>query len=185
MHGSTGERSVAIQAERHSSEAYDADKRCLDIHDPPEQLPRDRLSSVIRQKLHRHERSAVVAGLFAPASVHDPPACSRRAQSPYARTGALTPKPWSPCTIFSGVGSRRSRFWKRTSNAPNPKIFSIHIRATCCERTFDTKSVSWLSSLHAQTSPQPRPRRSPGPLRMLHAEPWVVGQGDVERADGS
>ena len=29
------------------------------------------------------------------------------------------------------------------------------------------------------------PRRSLGPLRMLHAEPWVVGQGDVERADGS
>eukprot|EP00966_Prymnesium_polylepis_P312276 7215783-Prymnesium_polylepis.1 len=29
------------------------------------------------------------------------------------------------------------------------------------------------------------PRRSPGPLRMLHAKPWVVVQGDVERADGS
>eukprot|EP00966_Prymnesium_polylepis_P293912 6787969-Prymnesium_polylepis.1 len=29
------------------------------------------------------------------------------------------------------------------------------------------------------------PRRSPGPLRMLHAEPWEVGQGDVERSEGS
>eukprot|EP00966_Prymnesium_polylepis_P291297 6728246-Prymnesium_polylepis.1 len=75
---------------------------------------------------------------------------------------------------ISRVGSRRSRFWKRTSIA---QTRGVVLFTSGCHTVnaflIDTKSVS-------ATLPGAR-----SGLRMLHAEPWVVGQGDVERADGS
>jgi hypothetical protein len=88
--------------------------------------------------------------------------------TPYERTGALT---LTPCRYFKG----------RVPAEPCLETYLKRPKAKSEEFSLFTSGCHAVNVFTQKVCP----RRSPGPLRMLHAELWVVAQGDVERSEGS